>query len=94
MKPATARVLKLLEARGRDGVTGLDAINECGVYRLSGRIHELRHPEEKDEEPIEVITDWRVVNGARFAVYRLPESALSEPVVLRPDRGEQVGAFE
>lgn len=40
MKPATAAILRLL--RERESVTGLDALRDAGVYRLSGRILELR----------------------------------------------------
>lgn len=85
MKPATVRVLRLLEARGSEGITGLDALAICHVYRLSGRIHEIRHDE---NDPREVQTGWREIDGARFALYRLAEYA-PRP---RPDAGSQVGA--
>ena len=86
MKPATARVLRLLHARGAEGVTGMDALREAHVYRLSGRIHELRNDE---DHPVEIDTEWRTVDGVRFAVYRLHRL---EPVLPPPDRGTQVGA--
>lgn len=40
MKAQTAAVLALL--RERESVTGIDALRDAGVYRLAGRVHELR----------------------------------------------------
>jgi len=65
VKPATAAVLRLLRSRGSEGVTGHDALREASVYRLSARVMELR------QAGYTVQTDWRTVDGTRFAVYRL-----------------------
>jgi hypothetical protein len=41
MKRQTRQVLDMLRVHP-DGITGLDALRDAGIYRLSGRILELR----------------------------------------------------
>jgi hypothetical protein len=62
MKPSTEAVLAHLERHGV--ITGLDALRQLGVYRLSARINELR------EDGVAIQTTFKRQNGKRFAEYR------------------------
>lgn len=81
MKPATAAVLRLLRARGSEGVTPAEARSAVHTDRLGARIWELKR------DGYAIRREWVTVEGARFARY-----VLDEPVVLRADAGTQVGA--
>jgi len=51
-------------------LTALDALEMFGCYRLAARIADIR------ARGYEVMTSYRVTpNGARIAVYRMPEGA-------------------
>ena len=77
MKPATARVLRLLRSRGSEGVTPAEARSALHIDRLGARIYELR----KDEH-YQIRRELVTVNGARFARYYLVEPVKPEQLRL------------
>lgn len=75
MKPATASVLRLLRARGADGLTPAEARDQLACDRLAARVHELRAAGYR----IEAVRE-RSPMGATFARYVLVERAAFRPV--------------
>lgn len=63
-----AKLLQMLKANTKKGVTGQDALFKLGLYRLSGEIHELR----KEGHPIKTMMcereeeDGTVTRYARY----------------------------
>lgn len=62
MKPSTEAVKNHLCRHGT--ITGLQALRELGVYRLSARVLELR------EQGMGIETEYVSARGKRFARYR------------------------
>ncbi len=75
MKPATAAVLRLLRARGADGVTPAEARAALACDRLAARVHELK----ADGYRIDTLRQ-RSEAGAVFARYVLVERPAFRPV--------------
>lgn len=61
-------ILALLVKAGPDGVTPLQALNECGVLRLAARINDLKTMIPASDE---IITERASANGKTFARYVL-----------------------
>lgn len=76
----TGAVLALLKARGPQGVTALEALDELGVMRLAARIDDLRR------EGWEIDTIREQHNGRRYARYVLPQITDTEQRALWGDR--------
>lgn len=76
MKQQTAAVLRLLRARGDDGLTPAEAREQLACDRLAARVWELRHQHGFD------ITDTRERSevGAVFSRYVLHERPSFQPV--------------
>lgn len=47
-------------------ITAIEALDLCGCFRLSARIHDLRH-----KQGVNIITERVTRNGKTFAQYRL-----------------------
>lgn len=78
MKPATARALRLLEARGADGVTDAEYHGATGFWRLAARVGEIRA--ELGESAVETVYERTADGQSRFARYYLRRPA---PVPMR-----------
>lgn len=68
MKKSTVDVLELLRARGKGGVTALDALASVGSFRLGARVWELRQA--GYDVRSEMVT---TASGKRVARYTLHE---------------------
>lgn len=79
MKPTNAAVLRLLRARGRDGLTEAEATDQLACRRLGARIFDLRTA----GYVIESVPE-RTPIGARIARY-----VLVEPARMAPTTGVQ-----
>lgn len=81
MKPATARALRLLEARGADGLTDAEYHGATGYWRLAARVGEIRAA--LGEDAVDTVYERTEDGQSRFARYflRLPAP--------RPYRGSQ-----
>ena len=75
MKPSSAAVLELLEARGSAGVSALEALDEAGSFRLAARIADLRADGVQIDAELEASPD-----GKRYARYRLSERYAGFPI--------------
>ena len=65
LTPQALTILKRLQ-KNSAGMTALDALTQCGSFRLAARIHELR------SAGYSIETCWRRTSGgARVAIYRL-----------------------
>lgn len=68
MKHSCEIVLALLRSRGPLGLTALEALENGGGFRLSGRILELR------QAGFDIDTSWETgSHGVRYARYTLHE---------------------
>jgi hypothetical protein len=73
----TQAVLRLLRARGAEGLTPLEALREVGTFRLAARIRDLRTAGHRIER------EWVTTSGqSRVARYVLVEE---RPEQLRMD---------
>jgi hypothetical protein len=69
MKPQTERTLRVLRAKGGDGLTPLEALELVGTQRLAARIYELQ------AEGYDITRTLKATaRGARIACYVLHES--------------------
>ena len=55
-------ILRLMRRRW---ITGIEALRECGCFRLAARVYELRDRGHKVERR------WVERNGKRYAAYRI-----------------------
>jgi hypothetical protein len=83
LKPQTRAILELLTAAGQDGATPMDALRECGCFRLAARVAELRAAGHN------VVTTWETdTDGTRWARYVLlppaprPTTGIQEALAL------------
>ena len=66
MKPQTSAILELLIAAGPEGASPMDALRECGCFRMAARVAELRGAGH------DVVTHWETdTDGTRWARYEL-----------------------
>ena len=65
----TDAILRLLRDRP-EGITSLDALRECGSFRLAARIADLRF------RGHDIQSEMVNVNGKRVARYRLTEQVM------------------
>lgn len=78
----TARLLVLLQVRGSEGVTPLEALDAIGSFRLAGRIYELRQAGHT------IRREWHeTANGARVARYVLVPARRVDRVAESPGLG-------
>lgn len=75
MKPANASVLRLLRAKGADGLTKAEARAELHIESLTQRVHELTRTHGFDIETVLEQTG----DGTRFARYVLHETPTFAP---------------
>lgn len=68
IKPSAARVLVLLRRAGPVGLTPIEALDNGGGLRLSGRVLELR------QAGFDIETCWETKHGATYARYVLHEN--------------------
>lgn len=80
MKPSTSAVLRLLRARGKDGLSPAEAHHALACDRLAARVHELKAA----GYVVQTIME-RAPNGAVYARYRLIEPQFT------PVTGQQEG---
>ena len=82
MKPSTVRALRLLDARGADGLTDAEYHAATGYWRLAARVGEIRA--DLGDAAVQTVYERTPDGASRFArYYRL------RPVAAAPMHGTQ-----
>lgn len=85
MKPATLRALRLLDARGADGLTDAEYHAATGFWRLAARVGEIRAA--LGEGAVETVYERTADGQSRYARYYRRRPAVA------PMRGVQTDLF-